>query len=346
MNADDSFRRIDIRLYRHPDETKARKNLERLPGFAKGMAMLSDNAGWRAERRSDLASLIRVGPGIHPRLHDLWRDTLDRFGLDNSPLHLAFRPPQPWAFHNNDGPILILDAAWLDILPHGEMAALLAMRAGDIRLGNVPWLATADLLRRVEDFSGLAAVPILALTWGLEHWRRFAMFSSDRAAALSLGGTCQVAALLSRLAGIGGGSAWGGVTEEDAIRLQGVEALSLERDWANGAFRRFPMAMNRWNHGALVRRLDILSWFDAGIPGRLLAGETVEPAAEPASETGPAFWGAFAGPATGADGETSGKAGGADLAEAIEKGWAAFRQAGEALWHSLDSFGSVPKDKR
>ncbi|MDR2390504.1 MAG: hypothetical protein LBE84_02330 [Planctomycetota bacterium] len=353
MNTRDSFRRIDPRLYRHPGETKARKSLERLPAFARGMAMLSDSAGGGAERRSDFASLIRVGPGVHPRLHDLWRDSLDRFGLDDSSLHLAFRPAQPWAFHNSDGPVLVLDASWLEILPHGEMAALLAMRAGDIRLGNAPWLAAIDLLRRLEDFSGLAAVPILALAWGLENWRRFAMFSSDRAAALSLGGTEQVAALLGRLAGIGGGSAWGGVAD-DAIRLQGVEALSLERDWANGAIRRFAMAMNRGNHGAIVRRLDLLSWFAGGIPDRLLAGEIVEPAAEEsaaagesADETGPAFWGAFAGQAAATDGGIPAK--GADLAEAVEKGWAAFRQAGEALWHSLDPFGwppDRPKDKR
>jgi hypothetical protein len=351
--------RIDPERYRHPDDRQALGRLEKIPGFAKGMATLAEILGGQAERRGDIASMIRVGTGVYPRLHDLWNATQKRFGLGNTPLHLAFRPDQPWSFQGGgEARILVLDQDWLETLPPAEMAALLAMRAGDIRLGNAGRLAATDALRRIQDFSGLAALPAAMLFWGLENWRRAAMFSSDRAAALSFGEAGPVADLLLRLAGAGG-RAWGGIADPDAPRLQGLEAVSLERDWGNSLLRRFALAMNRQNNGALIRRLDILSWFAAGTPARILSGDPPEAETEAAAAeddaTGwegskPAFWGAFVGlPDDPREGRTDADPGQPNLAEAVEKGWSALREAGEALWRSLDpsaKSGSSAKEGR
>ncbi|MDR3078384.1 MAG: hypothetical protein LBV15_06445 [Planctomycetota bacterium] len=337
MSGGEGMRRLDPELYRHPDERRARERLEKIPGFAKGMARLTEIGGGQAESRAEIASMIRIGPGVYPRLHDIWRAALARFGLEYSPLQVAPGLAEPWTLRGRDRPALILDQSLLEGLSETAMAAFLALRAGSIRLGHVPYLSAADLLRRLWDFSGLAAVPVAMLAWGLESWRHAALFSADRAAALSLGGPEAVADLLARLAGAGG-SGWGGVTDPEALRLQGIEALSLENDWANSRWRRFAMAMNRQNHAALIRRLDLLSWFAGGAPACILAGGIPEPetgGAAEREEPGPALWGAFAGSpeddCQGFDGQIL-----PELTEAMEKGWSAMRQAGEAIWHSLD----------
>ncbi|MDR1534772.1 MAG: hypothetical protein LBU64_06695 [Planctomycetota bacterium] len=348
MSGNILFSHVNPELYRHPDERKAKARLDKIPGFARGAAKLAELAGGPAERRGVIASLARVGPGVYPRLHDLWNETLERFGLGSSPLYVSFAREQSWSLQDWGGlPALILDSDWLDLLTRDEMGVFLAMRAGDIRLGNARYLAAADYLRRLRDFSGLAAIPAFMWSWGLENWRRAAMFSADRAAALSLGDGERVAAFLAKLSGAGS-LAWGSLSDPEALRLQGLEAISLEQDWSNHLARRFAMVMNRRRGGFLARRLDLLAWFAEGVPQKVLSGELREfvPDPSPAGEderidSGPAFWGAFAG-APGGDAAAEPGRSRPDLAGAIEKGWETFRQVGESLWHSLDSGG---KDK-
>ncbi|MCC8180563.1 MAG: hypothetical protein LIP23_06615 [Planctomycetes bacterium] len=288
MTATPEFKNINPELYRHPGEREALARLKKIPGFAKALDMLSEGSGGKAERQTEIASMLRVGPGVYPALAELWSDACGRFGLGEIPLHLGFNPPQPWSIRGgNEQPVVILSSRLLDELPEPEMEALLLSQAGLIRLGNATNLAAADFLRWLSDFSGIAGAPAAMLAWGIENWRRYAGFSADRAAALALGDPEAALQLLERISG-GGKKAWGGITEPDRLRLQGVEALSLDRDWSNSRWRRFALAMNRQNHVGLIRRMDLLDWFASGEPKRILTGETVTPPPEQPDLGGPA----------------------------------------------------------
>lgn len=343
MTANVDFKYINPELYRHHGEKEARDRLKKLPGFNKAIDMMSDGMVGKAELQAEIASMIRVGPGVYPVLHDLWNDTLGQFGLSGVPLHIAFQYPQPWAIRGgDDSPVLVVDGRWLDVLQEKEMAALLAMQAGAIRLGNASYFAYADLLRWISDFSGIAGAPAAVISWGMENWRRYAMFSCDRAAALSMGDPEGVVALLERIAGAGGRS-WGSVSQPDAIRLQGIEALSLDKDWSNSRWRRFAMAMNRQNSVALVRRLDLQDWFAGGDPARILSGEMTEPAAPGeagkdgrTADPGLAYWGEFANSQADADDCCKDSFGPvSELMGMAEKGINSFWKAGEAFLKSF-----------
>lgn len=348
MSTTIEFKYINPELYRHPGEREARERLQKLPGFAKALEMTAEGAGGRAERQAEISSMTRVGPGVYPVLHDLWLDILNRFGLNAVPLHIAFDFPQPWTIHGGDeDPRIILDQKWLDVLPEPEMSALLAQMAGSIRLGNASFIAYADFLRWLSDFSGIASAPAAVVSWGMENWRQYALFSADRAAALSMGDPEAVAALLERLAGAGSRS-WGGISQPDNLRLQGIEALSLGRDWSKSRWRRFALAMNRQNNVSLTRRLDILDWFSAGDPARILSGEQTEPSAasqpsdpgiigDSATDPGLAFWGEFAN--SGAEDDECGKKSTSvgDLVELAEKGVNSFWKAGEAFLRTFQN---------
>lgn len=303
------FKYISPELYRHSGEKEAVRNLEKIPGFRKAIDMMAETIGGQAERQAEIASMARVGAGVYPALHSLWSGVQDNFGLQNIPLHLTSDSDQCCAIRGgNDHPAVVMFAGLLDLLPEREMAALLAMQAGAVRLGNATYLAAADFLRRLSDFSGIAGAPAAVLAWGMENWRRYAAFSSDRAAALSAGNPDAAVALLERMSGAGS-KAWGGVAEPDALRVQGVEALSLNKDWSNSRWRRFNLAMNRQNHVGLIRRADLLDWFSSGAPGKILAGEIKEPCPDEAkaadadgaasashgfADPGLAYWGEFA----------------------------------------------------
>ncbi|MCL2000663.1 MAG: hypothetical protein FWG74_04440, partial [Planctomycetes bacterium] len=138
-----------------------------------------------------------------------------------------------------------------------------------------------------------------------------------------------------------------------ALRLQGIEALSLDHDWANDRWRRFAMAMNRHNRAGLIRRLDLLNWFASGEPDRILAGQILEiPKAKPIPDSEPktrrqadtdpglAFWGEFAG------NQANSQGGGecptmnmrcpmAGIMGMAEKGWESFWKTGESFLKTL-----------
>ena len=354
MNAATEFKHINPELYRHPEEREARDRLKKIPGFARALEIMLHGPICKAERQAEVASMARVGTGVYPVLAGMWNGILERFGVKPAPLFIAFEAAYPWSIQGGkENPSLILDGKYLDILNAKEMEALLAGQAGSIRLGNADYLAAADFVRQLTDFSGIAGAPAAVLAWGLENWRRRATFSADRAAALAMGDPGGVTALLDRISGAGNGT-WGGIADPGSLRLQGIEALSLDRDWANDRWLRFAMAMNRRNQSGLIRRLDLLDWFAGGDPARILAGQIQDipdvkaagdsedeslPRTGEDSDPGLAFWGEFAG------GQTGSRAAGecpfpknpntrcpmAEVMGMAEKGWNGFWKAGEAF---------------
>ncbi len=347
MTATVEFRYLNPELYRHPGEREARARLEKIPGFNKALDMLTDNSGVKAERQAEIASMVRVGSGVYPVLADLWNSVQTLFGLHGVPLHVTWDARQPCSLRGgNQNASVILDCRLLDSLSEMEMSALLAMQAGSIRLGNATLLAAADFSRWFMDFYGIAGAPAALPAWGMENWRRYAMFSADRAASLAQGDPEAVALLLARFAGAGE-KGWGGVARPDDLRIQGLEALSHQADWSNSRMRRFALAMNRQNTVALIRRIDLLDWFSSGIPARILSGEltdpagfqsdagaTVDPATGKVRDPSLAYWGEFAG--SGNDmgkGEPSSPFD--DIKEMAERGVTSFFKAGEAFWNTL-----------
>lgn len=350
MSSKVDFIHLNPELYRHPGERAARSKMDKIPGLNKALAALTDNAGLKAERQAQTASMTKIGPGVYPVLFNLWTEVQEQFGLTGIPLHVAWNYPQAYALRGgNDDPIVILDSKTLEQFAEREMTALLAMQAGSIRLGNATLLAAADFSRWFIDFYGIVGAPAMLPAWGLENWRRYALFSADRAAALYQGEPDAVCSALSRMAGANE-KAWGGITNPDELRVQGLEALSLESDWSNSKFRRFALAMNRHNSVSLIRRIDLQDWFADGAAKRILSGETIEPETTTASnsdssathEKDPtlAYWGEFANSSSDKEPDADPNANPfTELREITEKGLGTFFKAGEAFWNTLKDGG-------
>ncbi len=345
MTAKVDFKYINPELYRHPGEIEAKSKLEKIPGFQKALAMVGDNTTLKAERQAETASMARVGPGIYPALHELWTETRGLFGLPDIPLHIAWNAASPCALRGGgDNPAVIISSRLLTELPEIEMEALLAQQAGLIRLGNAPLMAATDFARWFLDAYGIFGAPAALPAWGIENWRRYALFSADRAAAMARGDAEGVRQLLSREAGAGE-NAWGGIGKQDDLRVQGLEALSQRNDWSNSKFSRFVFAMNRHNSVALIRRMDLLDWFASGVPAKILSGEITQPEGARMHFVGDrdpsaAYWGEFASHDTSTDSGKSQASGGAvcpmaELMGVAEKGMSSFMKAGEAFWNTL-----------
>ncbi len=348
---------LDPELYRHPGERAARARLEKIPGFGKFIDRITTNFNASAQRQAELGSMARAGAGVYPLLHALWTRVQERFGLRDIPLHLAHDAaargePSVALRGSNDHPVVLLDAAFAASLPEREMEAVLFAQAASVRLGNATLLAAADMMRWFLDVYGVAGAPAVLPAWGIENWRRCALFSADRAAALAAGGPEAVLLHLARISGAGEG-AWGGVPDPEELRAQGLEAVARADGGAAGAgsrlMRRLVLSLSRGNSVALVRRVDLQDWFASGIPARILSGEITSPAQtewDAASNPSAAYWGEFACCGDGEE-EEAGKTGLAGIAadaatqafgelrDSAEKGLGTLFRAGEAFWNTL-----------
>jgi hypothetical protein len=228
------------------------------------------------------------------------------------------------------------------------MKAILAMQAGTIRLGNATLIAASDTLRNVLAAYGVVGAPAVLPAWGLENWRRYALFSADRAAALAMGDPVAVLAHLARAAGAAE-SAWGGIVRPDDLRVQGLEAVARRDGTGAGAMARsLALAMNRNDTAGLIRRVDLSDWFASGIPARILSGNITDPEeteVDASADPGVAYWGEFApqddsGEAPNAQGfggiaaEAATQAFG-ELRDSAEKGLGTLFRAGGAFWSTL-----------
>jgi hypothetical protein len=340
--AETRMQRIDPEIFRHPSEREAMARLEKIPKFHKILDIAAAHIGGKAERRAEIASMVRVSSGVYPRLAEMWRETLANFGLIDAPLHISFLDAVPWTLRGDeDHPRAILSSIMLDVVPEDEMAALLAMIAGGFRLGHAKYMAVGDFLRWMQDFSGIAGAPAVMLSWGFENWRRAAVFSADRAAALAVRDPRPVLSLLERLAGAKS-KAWDGAGDAEHLRLQGLEAAAWQTDWRANRWQRLAMAMNRRNNAALVRRLDLAEWTARDHYRAVLDGEDIGPgpdpdAAEDMVDPGLAFWGEFAAPRDDDDEALGGglKDAAESLRDAAEQGVNSVLKAGEAFWKSF-----------
>lgn len=332
-----SFKEINPELYRHPGEKDAWGKLEKAPGFAMLIDLMSDHGGGKAERLVELASMVKVGPDVYPKLFKKWQDCLEQAGLAEISLHICGCDGQPWTLKGgNAAPRALLSSSLLDELSVEEMQVLLAMIAGSVKLGNATNIAAAEFLRWVQDFSGIVGTPAFMLSWAFENWRRYAAMSADRAACLQLGAD-HVNVLLRRISGAGS-KAWGGVVDEDRLRLQGLEAASRDKDWDKSRWQRFASTLNRHNSGGLIRILDLSEWVASGAPEKILAGIVKTPEdlemEEGCATSGLAFWGEFAAGQSGAE-ESGWRETATEIRDAAEKGVTAFFKAGEAFFNTL-----------
>jgi hypothetical protein len=339
MSSAIEFRHVNPELYRHPLERVAKARIEMIPGYYKALDLITENVGFKMERQAEIASMAKVGSGVYGKLFDAWNNVQAAFGLADIPLHISFDSPVSWCIRgNNEHPVVIIDGKWLDILPEREMKALLAHQAGSVRLGNATYLAAADFFRTLASYSGIVGAPASVMTWGIESWRKYALYSADRAAALSVGDPDAMLALLARVSG-GNIGAWGGISDPEQLRIQGIEATSLQQDRATTRLQRFAMVMSRQNHAGLIRRVDLSDWFAGGNPARILEGALTEPetpnaktesdASAQTDDPGLAFWGEFASASPDEGASCNSRCPMMDVFGMAEKGMSTFWKAGQ-----------------
>jgi Zn-dependent protease with chaperone function len=196
-----SLTRLSPIDFYHPDDRKARAQLEAVPGLAKAVKAWLSRGAERSQYGLDLADKVRLGPRQLPEIYRLLPPLCEVFGIAEPRLFLEAGPvPNAYVSGVNETSLTITTSL-LAQFAEDEVEAVLAHECGHIACEHVLYLQVADRLRSGAGLFYLGSILQGPFTAALLAWSRRCELSADRAAAAYMGAADPVVRTMLRLAG-------------------------------------------------------------------------------------------------------------------------------------------------
>ena len=194
------MRSINPRDYYHPQDQKALRELQQIPGFSTAlkafMKMFSENM----IRGINMSNKVQIGPRQLPELYALLPPICEVLGIREPEFYLELDPAAN-AYTMGDSIISItVTSGLVDLMNEKQISAVLAHECGHIACRHVLYQTMASILLS----AGANILGGNLITSGLQlaffHWQRCSEFSCDRAAAIYMDGSETVAQVMALLA--------------------------------------------------------------------------------------------------------------------------------------------------
>ena len=194
------MRSINPRDYYHPQDQKALRELQQIPGFSTAlkafMKMFSENM----IRGINMSNKVQIGPRQLPELYALLPPICEVLGIREPEFYLELDPAAN-AYTMGDSIISItVTSGLVDLMNEKQISAVLAHECGHIACRHVLYQTMASMLLS----AGANILGGNLITSGLQlaffHWQRCSEFSCDRAAAIYMDGSETVAQVMALLA--------------------------------------------------------------------------------------------------------------------------------------------------
>ncbi|HYG77424.1 MAG TPA: M48 family metallopeptidase [Planctomycetota bacterium] len=242
----------------HPSDKAALEKLRAVPLFSSAVQAFMKFFPERVWHGLNMANKIRLSPRQLPELYRHLPPVCSRLGIDEPELYLEMNP-FPNAYTYGDKKVFItLTSGLIDHLTETEVRAVIAHECGHIACQHVLYHTMASVFIRYGPvvFGPLSAVS-LPLQYALLFWMRRSELSSDRAAAVAMGGAKPVVETMVRLAG-GPKS----ITQNVDLALYAKQAEAydklMESDWDN--FLIGTVAVHQQHPFHTVRTREIIRW--------------------------------------------------------------------------------------
>ncbi len=186
----------------HPEDQKARQQLEAIPGFqglAKAIMKVYDE---RLQHGLNMASKIRLGPEQLPEMYGYLPPICQKLGIAEPELYLEMSPA-PNAYTYGDTRIFVtVTSGLIEYLDENEIQAVIAHECGHILCRHTLYHTMARyLIQHGLSALGVAGIAFQPAVLALLYWYRRSEFSADRAAAVVTGGPEAMVETMIRLAG-------------------------------------------------------------------------------------------------------------------------------------------------
>ena len=191
-----------VREFIHPEDDRARWQLETIPGFSAAVKAFLKVGVERLVHGTSMAEKIRLGTSQLPDLHGRLRPLCERLGIAEPEFYLEMNPVPNAYTTGNTRCFLTVTSGLVEYLDQDEFDAVLAHECGHIACRHVLYHTMAGLLLQGAALSGLASMFTMPMQLGLLYWQRRSELSADRAAAAAaLGAPKPVVETMIRLAG-------------------------------------------------------------------------------------------------------------------------------------------------
>lgn len=180
---------LDASDFQHPADVEATRALESVPGMDRIVSKVMEYGVERLYYLENIASNVRVGPKMFPRLYRNLQWGCKILGVEEPELYVKV-DPVPNAFtYGHTKPFIVLTSGLVDMLDDEERFFVIAHELGHIKAGHVLYTVIALNISAImalvgQATLGLGALLGLGLELALYEWWRKAEMTADRAGLL------------------------------------------------------------------------------------------------------------------------------------------------------------------
>lgn len=241
----------------HPEDAKALRILQNIPGFPALVKKVMELGLERLQYGLNMATAIRLSPTQLPHIYNHLPPICRKLGIPEPEFYLQM-DPMPNAWTSGDTKIYItVTSGLIEQLSNEEIDAVIAHECGHILCRHVLYHSVASYILSGADALGILGSLTVPIQYALLHWQRKSELSCDRAAAIVTSPET-VASFLARLSG-GPKSITSGLNmTEWARQADKYDEIKNDNLW-NKALQ-LAVTMNRSHPFSAVRVREILNW--------------------------------------------------------------------------------------
>lgn len=264
---------ISPKEYMHPEDAKALRELESIPGFPALVKKVLSLGFETLQYGINMASAIRLSPTQLPELYNRLPPICQKLGIAEPEFYLQMDPnPNAWTF--GDTKVFItITSGLVEMMSDEELTAVVAHECGHIACHHVLYHSIATyLLQGASGFLGTLSLPI---QYAILYWQRKSELSCDRAASI-VTSPLVVSSTMAKLSG-GPKSITSSINmQEWARQADRYDAICNDGLW-NKALQVY--AISAQNHPfTAVRVREILKWAESEMFQNIVEGNSTNPA--------------------------------------------------------------------
>lgn len=186
--------------YMHPEDAKALRELESIPGFPALVKKVLALGLEKLQYGINMASAIRLSPTQLPEIYNRLPPICEKLGIKEPEFYLSMDPyPNAWTF--GDTKIFVtVTSGLLQQLNDEEIDAVIAHECGHIACRHVLYHSLARYILSGADNLGVLGLLSIPIQLAILYWERKSELSCDRAGSLITSPEV-VASTMARLSG-------------------------------------------------------------------------------------------------------------------------------------------------
>ncbi|MDD5871371.1 MAG: M48 family metallopeptidase [Bacteroidales bacterium] len=186
--------------YMHPEDAKALRELESIPGFPALVKKVLALGLEKLQYGINMASAIRLSPTQLPEIYNRLPPICEKLGIKEPEFYLSMDPyPNAWTF--GDTKIFVtVTSGLLQLLNDEEIDAVIAHECGHIACRHVLYHSLARYILSGADNLGVLGLLSIPIQLAILYWERKSELSCDRAGSLVTSPEV-VASTMARLSG-------------------------------------------------------------------------------------------------------------------------------------------------